>query len=38
MVQYEVRSKGGGIKYEFHESKIVLMGVRSKAKIVFGRD
>ena len=37
MVEYEVRLKGGGVKYEFNERKISLMGVRGKAKIVFRR-
>ena len=35
MVEHEARSKGGAGKYQFHEGKIFLMGVRGKAKVVF---
>ncbi len=35
MVEHEVRSKGGGGKYELNEGKIFLMGVRGKAMVVF---
>jgi len=38
MMEYEVRLKGGGVKYGFNEGKIVLMGVGGKAKIVFRRN